>query len=107
MSPSSAAFMLFHSVTCLVLLILFAITFVNSVYVYVAPQYGGGKSRKVEIAVTDQAVRSLTLLGIPMKGNVVANQVEMVDETTDNVDCLIGDKTIVLPRSQILVIETN
>jgi hypothetical protein len=53
--PTSTAFFVFHCLWSLAAVILFSVLFVKYVYLFVAPQYGGGKPRIVQMVVMDGA----------------------------------------------------
>lgn len=87
---------------------LFSVLFVRYVYLFVPPQYGGGKPRIVQMVVKDGAVQALNDPAIPMKRNVIDSKVELIHETSEAVAFrLTGGKTIVLPRSEILAIQAD
>lgn len=103
--PTSAAFFVGHCMFAAIALILFASFFVKYFYRFVSQEYGGGKPRSVQIAVSDKAALALKGMSVVTNQNIVEGDVELIHETSDDVAFRSnGGSTIILPRREILAI---
>ena len=103
--PTSAAFFIAHCMFAAVALVLFASLFIAHFYRFVSQEYGGGKPRSVQIAVSDKAASALKGMSVVTSDNLVEGPVELIHETSDDVAFRSnGGNTIIVPRREILAI---
>lgn len=103
--PISAAFFISHCMFALIALVVFASLFITHYYRFVSQEYGGGKPRSVQMAVSDKAASALKGMSVVTTENLVEGPVELIHETSDDVAFRSnGGNTIILPRREILAI---
>lgn len=105
LGPTSAAFFLGHCTWLLASLTLFTYLFVTSFYRYIPQQYGGGRPRPVQIAVSDKAAQVLNELSIATNKSVIQGSVELIHETSQALALRVnGATTLTVSRQDILAI---
>lgn len=103
--PTSAAFFIMHSMWAAIAVVLFAYLFITHFYRFVPQEYGGGRPRSVEIAVSDKAASALKSMSVVTVDNVVQGPTDLIHETSEEVAFRSnGGNTIILPRREILAI---
>ncbi len=103
--PAAAAFFLSHCMFSALAVIVFASLFTTHFYRFLPQEFGGGKSRPVQIAVSDKAAAVLRGMSVVTTGNTVEGPVDLIHETSEEIAFRSnGGKTIVLPRREILAI---
>jgi predicted neutral ceramidase superfamily lipid hydrolase len=103
--PAAAGFFLSHCMFSVLAVVVFASLFITHFYRFVPQEYGGGRSRSVQIAVSDKAASVLRGMSVVTTENIVGGPVDLVHETSEEIAFRPnGGKTIVLPRREILAI---